>query len=263
MAFDRRLKNMLQKFSTLSSAKKLFYNLLFFRKKTYAEVCGIRKYFYTATPALQSRVQYLGGEKEMLEKFVNFTKPGNVVWDIGAYIGMYSIFCEERIKDDGHIYAFEPEFKTFQSFKKNCKLNNTTNITPLNFALSDSTRKGKIYSSKDDSIAISSLIAEPRLKTHGVSVSLHTGDELVKKDVQMQPNIVKIDVEGFEMSVLKGMKNILQNDECRYLFIEVHPKILKTLNKEPKDIDTFLINAGFSLMYNAERGDELHWIYYE
>ena len=123
MKLFKRIKNLFIALGIYEAVKYKVYNILYFRKKTSAELCGIVKFFWTNTPALQQRVLSLGGEKDILKKFVNSAKSGNVIWDIGAFVGMYSIFCEERIKCDGHVYAFEPEYKTFQSLKLNCKLN--------------------------------------------------------------------------------------------------------------------------------------------
>ncbi|MCK5092656.1 MAG: FkbM family methyltransferase [Gammaproteobacteria bacterium] len=133
----------------------LFYKA--FHARTSLEVAGIQKTFFSASPELYRRIVNVGGEREQLSVFLNKLVPGDVVWDVGAFIGMFSIFSSERVGNTGRVITFEPEPGTFKLLQENCKLNNADNITLFNAALYDSTDKGMIFASKENENAIHSL----------------------------------------------------------------------------------------------------------
>ena len=213
----------------------LFYRC--FRSTTKIELCDITKVFYTGTAALYDRVLCFGGEKTFLEDFIADIEAGETIWDVGAYIGMFGIFASSKTKSNGKVYCFEPEPKTNALLKKNRRLNNAENLTILGFSLSSEETKSYIYASMDDSLGIHSLAQDSRLAGKGTIVKVYTGDQLVDSGKVVPPAVVKIDVEGAEFEVLKGMRQVLQTSQCRSLFIEVHPKYLGNFNTELHEVE--------------------------
>ena len=64
-------------------------------------------------------------EKDILSIYSKYLKKGDIIIDVGANIGLYSIIAEKFIGKNGKIYAFEPSEEVFLKFKKNIKLNNS------------------------------------------------------------------------------------------------------------------------------------------
>jgi FkbM family methyltransferase len=81
---------------------------------------------------------------------------------------------------------------------------------------------------------------------NGLKVEITTGDDLLK-NLDSSPNLIKLDVEGAEIEVLKGMTNVLSNSNLRAIFIEVHSKMLEENGYQngSQTIETTLQNYGF------------------
>jgi hypothetical protein len=89
-----------------------------------------------------------------------------------------------------------------------------------------------------------------------------SGDYIVKKGIADRPDIVKIDVEGKELSVLKGMRNTLLDEKCSTIYCEVHreKKGRKTENmshERPQEVQELIESMGFSVRIIEDTGTEL------
>jgi len=239
--------------------QKAYHKAEFFRRKAELNVLGIRKLFWTSTLSVYCDIKDSGGERLQFEEFIKNIKEGDVVWDIGSSMGLFSIFASHATGYGGKVYAFEPEPKSYKLLKKNCKLNKLENLILFDFALGDVNSESYIYSSKEE-CASHSLIPGPNLSTKGIPVRIYTGDHLVEEKKVPLPNVVKIDVEGAESKVLNGMHGIFSDPRCRFLLLEVHPEKLLNIRKSPADIRSNLLDSGFTITKEIERGSEIHFI---
>lgn len=228
------------------------------RRHTALTLGGLQKQFCTHTPDLYRRVRVAGGEREQMEEFIRHVRPGDVVWDVGAFLGMYSLFAAGAATDSGKVYSFEPEPRTLELLTKNIGLNRASNIVVIRAALTDKDQPGYIYPAKASQNAIHSLRPGDRLEPDGVPTTLCTGDVLVKQGAALAPNVIKMDIEGAEILALRGMAGVLGRRDCRYLFIEVHPKELPKFGAAANEVVALITNAGFRLEKSWERGDEVH-----
>jgi FkbM family methyltransferase len=251
------LKIIFRKMGIYPFLQRVFYKIVLFSSKTSIRVDSIDVRFWTTTPQLRSRVENIGGEAQLLERFLKNILKTDLVWDVGAYIGMYSLFSS---KIAAMVYSFEPEPNANMMLKKNQKLNNIKNIQLVPCALSDKTGNGSIYCSAYEGKAIHSIRKEPRLSTKGTPIKLYKGDDLVSNKMILPPNIVKIDVEGAECLVLSGMIESISESRCRCILIEVHPKMLPNFNSTLDDLKTLILKANFNISIVDQRGDEMHWI---
>src|SRR3989440_1832756 len=151
--------------------------------------------------------QFLRGTYEayMQDAFAKFIRPSDVVYDIGAHAGYHSLLCGLLVGSTGRVFAFEPHPLNCDSIQKQLRLNPTVNVTLMPFALAHldamdcfDTRAGR---SQTHISNIDDLSAEAK-----------SIDHLVETGVLPPPNLIKIDVEGHEESVLRGgMKTIASN----------------------------------------------------
>ena len=148
------------------------------------------------------------------EKIDNFFKEnGKIFLDIGAHIGKYSILYSDYFEK---IYAFEPEPNNFECLKENIKINNLENkITPLNLAVADKNVFIDFFLSPY-SVTHSLVKKETDNK---ITVECINLDEFFKK-YEINPSdisLVKIDVEGAENLVIKGLEENFDKLRCKFI----------------------------------------------
>jgi len=153
-------------------------------------------------------------QKALLEQI----RSSDVVWDIGANIGLYSVQFAKRLGTDGAVYAFEPVPEVFIKLKENTELQ--PQVVCVNIALSDVNRLTFVERGQDPLLATSRIINEK--SESSIQVQAMTGDEFHRIGKASFATFIKIDVEGHELAVLKGMKELLENNPPRVIGIEIH-----------------------------------------
>ncbi len=172
-------------------------------------------------------------------------KPGDLFIDIGANIGSYSILAASS--KDVDVISIEPIPSTFSWLQKNIKINDLEKkINAMNIGLAD--KKGSIkFSSNLDTINHVLSIDEKNLPAIEVNVS--TLDEILKG---IFPTIIKIDVEGYEMKVLEGAKNLINCPSLIAIIIELNGGG-RRYGIEDSKIHKLLTSKGFdSFKYNPQ-----------
>jgi FkbM family methyltransferase len=158
--------------------------------------------------------------EEDIRKYFN-PKRGDIVIDIGAAFGLYTITSSKQVGANGKVIAIEAHPGNYEMLNHNIKLNGLTNVIPLNYAVYSSKAKVKIYSNYT---IMAERIQEEKVKEKFVEVNADTLDNILEQNVirQEQINWIKIDVEGAELEVLKGAYNTLSNSKDIALYIEMH-----------------------------------------
>jgi len=188
-------------------------------------------------------------EKQFLNKLDLQNK---IVYDVGALEGIMTLFFA-RIVGEGKVVAFEPNPQNFSMIKRNISVNNLTNVLLSNYAI------GK----KDETI---DFIVPKYFRGHGsfinryqmsknsfcYKVKVTSVDNLIKKNNYPVPDFIKLDIEGFELFALEGMKSLLQNKKPK-LFIEVHEFVENNMNK----ITEMLLKYNYSI-YHIENDVDVH-----
>jgi FkbM family methyltransferase len=168
-------------------------------------------------------------EDDIIERFL--PKQGDIVVDIGAHMGRYTIISSKRVGANGKVVAIEAHPSNFEMLKSNIKLNQLTNVIPLNYAAYSKETKIKLYLPDEESgytmhhsIMSNYVFTKYKDKTEDkfVEVSANTLDYLLQLNEITDVNWVKIDVEGAEFEVLKGASNVLSKSKDIALLIEVH-----------------------------------------
>ena len=160
-------------------------------------------------------------EKDRMSYLINNCKKSNIFIDIGAHIGFYSILTSDYFNQ---IYSFEPNFRNYQKLSKNIKQNKLERkIRTFNHGLGEKQQKLKgISANKGELIQTSGFSISLNNKT-GEDVLILKGDDVIK--LVNEDITLKIDVEGYEYNVLKGLKAILKNNNC-FIQIEIWDKNL-------------------------------------
>ena len=193
-------------------------------------------------------------EPETLEWIDTFKAIDNktiIFWDIGANIGLYSIYAAQKINNI-KIYSFEPSTSNLRVLSRNIFLNNLSEkISISQFPL---TSKKNVFLDINESEFIEGwsmnsfgtkkgydgeeIKVKQKYKIFGTSI-----DNLVENEVIELPNYVKIDVDGIEDLILEGAKKILSNKTLKSLSIELNENYEHQYNKIIKMMESF----GFKL----------------
>ena len=156
-------------------------------------------------------------------------QPGQIFYDIGANIGVYTILAARRLSPDGRVYAFEPHVGNHASLLKNILLNDLQEVViPCSFALhSEEDFANFRYNSANPGVSDNQFAAAmPRKDNTQASLLTElkfgtTIDSLLERGVIQYPHHVKIDVDGNEYLILQGMTELL-----------AHPKAPLTIQVE-------------------------------
>jgi FkbM family methyltransferase len=156
-------------------------------------------------------------------------RPGDVVWDVGANVGLYTEIFSNWTGPEGRVIAFEPLVDCCTQIQQ--RVRDQSWVTVRNLALGDEDRLGFLLTTDDH---VSNRI-ENATSTHSEHnnkqpVLIAQGDT-VAREMQQLPNVVKIDVEGFEEEVLRGMWETLKSPTLYTVLIEVHFAVLEASGK--------------------------------
>ena len=149
-------------------------------------------------------------------------------FDIGAHIGLVSIPAAINMNIDSKIIAFEPSDKNYNHLKNHIKANNfSKKIKLYKKLIGEKNCKKNFYSSKDESPLNSIIKIKQIEKYNKQSINQISIDYFCKKS-GIVPDIIKIDVEGAELNVLKGAKETILKYKP-IIYLSVHPAHIKEL----------------------------------
>ena len=170
---------------------------------------------------------------------------GSTVWDIGANVGIYTRKFAETVGASGKVVAFEPSPTTFLTLQKNTS--DLSNVTLVNIALADFIGASEFHSAGENDPTAG--MSQQRTDAKSLSVEVTKADQFLEIRPELYPHAMKIDVEGFEIDVLRGMKAILGSPDLKAIFIEVHFTMLSRRGKgnAPSEIRDLLIESGFAV----------------
>jgi len=191
----------------------------------------------------------LQSERKIIKLLLSTLSENDVFYDIGANIGIYSLFASDLLPNK-NVVAFEPHPGRANMLRRNAKLNDHTLILK-EFALSDTTGEMELITegtTRHHLAANTNLDCEP-----STTVPVARGDDLIANTAVQSPNVIKIDVEGGEMNVLRGLEQTLQDGDCRVVFCEIHPDQLREFDATPEDVKEFLLNCGYTIEHLEER----------
>ena len=176
---------------------------------------------------------------EVIKKII--TKD-DVVLDVGANIGYYSLLMKKAKK----VYALEPASKNYKNLELNILINKCKNIIPKNMGLGDINGTAVLNLSKRCNL--NSINAKIN-SVGSEKITIMTLDNFAKS-IPETPTFVRMDVEGYEAKIIKGMSNTLKNSKKGLkLFIEFHPGIFREPRVMVAEIIQDLVNSGLKIKY--------------
>ncbi len=155
-------------------------------------------------------------EIALLEKLV---KPGFHVLDIGANIGFYARRLSRLTGSGGRVYCFEPDSENFRRLAGNA--GKLKNVTLFNKAVSDKSGSLKVYRSKLLNVDHRTYpVSNYDSIEETVAVAI---DELISEGAVQKADLVKIDIQGYELAAFRGMERLLQSSSGLKILVEFWP----------------------------------------
>jgi FkbM family methyltransferase len=150
-------------------------------------------------------------EFSVQEALVRHLGPGDVVYDIGANLGFFSLVAARLVGGEGRVYAFEPAPENAEAIRRNAELNLIENVTVVPSAVASRHGAARLQIVDDQSWSRLEEFGEHPGTERVLEVETVTIDELVESGELPPPTLVKIDVEGAEVAVLEGMRATIEN----------------------------------------------------
>jgi FkbM family methyltransferase len=145
-------------------------------------------------------------EPEFMDIITDEITEGMVAFDLGANIGYITLIMADKVGKSGHVYAVEPDPRNFAILEKNIQLNNyTERISSYQTAISNRNETCRFFLSKSSNLG--SLRATGNTKG-AIDVTAQTGDAFFSD--KLQPDFIKMDIEGAEVEALEGMLKTLE-----------------------------------------------------
>ncbi len=188
-------------------------------------------------------------ERAVLGRLV---KPGMTVVDVGANLGLYSLLLSGLVGPGGRVIAFEPDPDLFSLLRANCERNGAkveARQVALGAAADRMILQRLTLNSGDNHLGATSRTAFRR----PLEVEVATLDALMPG---LRPDFVKVDVQGWELKVLRGMEATLRASENAQVYLEFWPAGLRRAGDSPAELFAFVRGLGFRF-YSCSDGREL------
>lgn len=223
------------------------------------------------------RLELLTGrhEAETVRQIEQLVQPGMTVLDVGAHVGYYAHRCARLAGPNGRVIAFEPHPRTFAVLSHN--VSHLSNVTPVQVALAETEGTAALHDylimSASGSLHYDQAMVEQQrsqLRTSDVAPRIAHNFPVQTYSVRTMPadacleelgiqrvDVVKMDIEGAEISALRGMRNTILNSPGMALIMEYNPPALKAFNLQPEQALAEVLNLGFGQMQVIEKDGRL------
>ncbi|MBV6462169.1 MAG: hypothetical protein HJHJAOHD_02313 [Flavobacteriales bacterium] len=193
---------------------------------------------------------YFGFKEEGQEKLINLAQPGNVVLDIGTNIGSTLLQLAKRIGENGKVYGFEPDEQNYNACLENISINSFHNVDVSNIGLGDKKGTYTLVVDTDTNRGGNRISFDNESKKSNSKIEVERLDDWIKNRNLTRVDLIKIDVEGFELNVLKGAEESIRK-YTPVLFIELDDNNLKAVGSSASQLVQYLENMGYFIT-NAE-----------
>jgi len=170
-------------------------------------------------------------------------KPGMIFCDVGANLGVFTLFAAKLVGPKGHVFAFEPVPSNFHALKHNVEINNQANVTCISKAVAETNGVSKLYLS--DYNGSHSLIDNPAAFS-GIVIDVKTV-RLDSLETLNHIDVLKIDVEGSELQVIRSLGSLKPK-----IIFEYFPERIWRTGLDGKSFIKMLKQMGYEKLMNVD-----------
>jgi len=172
--------------------------------------------------------RYEVGTTRLFEQLI---RPDEIIIDVGAHVGYFTLLAAKLVGPSGKVFAFEPEPMNYALLTKNIGLNNYANISAQPVAVSNHCGSSQLYMSPLDNglHSLNRLGSPDQTYENQKTVDTTTLDAFLEQQGWPQIALVKIDIEGSETAAFEGMSQFFIREQNTKLILELCPWILETM----------------------------------
>ena len=185
-------------------------------------------------------------------------RPGAVLFDVGANVGFFTVICARIVGEAGRVYAFEPVARNAAYVRLNCRLNGLRNVNVLEVAAGDESRAGQLHLAEYSGGSTLDVAGRPPDYRRTLSVDVVRIDDLMESRALTRPDVVKIDVEGAELHVLRGMQRTLQQARPIVIY-ETDDALAATAESRRAECDRLLQDCGYATAALKDSYPAINW----
>ena len=188
-----------------------------------------------------------------------YLQPNDIFIDIGANFGLHTVYAAKLVGEKGRVFAFEPVAKHLNLLNKNISLSHVRErVEIVSSALSNSQESSlTFYLPPEEEIAVTASLSAEGNNLQEIKVANARLDDYWT-NIDREVKLIKIDVEGAELEVLRGAERLLKRWKPK-LLIEVHGFALPSFGTTVHELRQFLIDLGYQesrLENEIFRGEE-------
>ncbi|MBM4224818.1 MAG: FkbM family methyltransferase [Gammaproteobacteria bacterium] len=204
--------------------------------------------------ALAPKTEY---EQRFDQELLRRVRGGDCAWDVGANRGIYTQKLLQAVGHGGQVVAFEPLQENARLLRD--QFGSCTQVHIHQTALGTQDSEGTLVAGSDSLRATTRVVLETETAPIAASaeksaidrVSIRSADSLIGQGLVARPHVIKIDVEGFELDCLNGMRSLLGEGVVRSIGIEIHYGLLAARGQSaaPRKIEQLLAGYGYSITW--------------
>jgi FkbM family methyltransferase len=172
-------------------------------------------------------------EPEKFEALGSTLKPGSVFVDVGGNKGDFALYAARLVGKTGRVFCFEPEPANVQWIRRSAELNGYSHLCVYEAALADYDGRANLHLGAKSGFH-TLLAGQPNRDLSTIEVDILRLDTALRDEKRI--DVIKIDVEGAELEVLRGAQTTLRANPEVILLLDLHPK----LGVNPKEVIQFL-----------------------
>lgn len=185
-------------------------------------------------------ILYGSYEEAEIDLLCSLVRPGDQVMDVGANIGIHSLYLSRAVGPSGKVVAVEPDPDNLALLRRNLEINACDNVIVLPFALGEGSGQVSLFQTDDNRGNLS--LADLGNTGRSISIRMRRGDEALE-ELGLAPRVAKIDVEGAEPVVIAGL-GARKPDVLLFEFVPAH---LTAQGREPRAFLESLTMDGYVL----------------
>jgi FkbM family methyltransferase len=191
-------------------------------------------------------------EKAETRVFRAIARPGMTFVDIGANVGYYTALAMGLLGRSGRIVALEPDAESFSYLRQTVAANRGAGVTCVNQAAAAERGSMRLFTSSDN--RGDSRLYDNDLATDSCVVPVIKLDDLMEELNVPEVHLVKMDVQGFEGHVLRGMRRTIEHSPSLVLLTEFWPHGLSAAGSDPGEVLRDLVDMGLRLYRVTAQG---------
>lgn len=217
------------------------------------QVLGHKMWLFPGSSGILQEMAFGVYEYDTVKVLQRLIKPGMTVVDIGAFVGFYTLLAAELVGTAGRVYAFEPNPQALELLLRNIRENNLEEIVKvIPYAVSNHRDRVRLFIKNEPGEA--SFYGQP--EENNIEVETLSLDEFFAGEGWPEVHFIKLDVEGAEVKVMEGMKEVVRRNLWLKMLVEFNPRCQVRAAGNYRRFFELLLDLGFDRFY-AIRGDTI------